>query len=130
MLMSAPHTCHSLSLYPDGISTRFYATLQNRSLNATCPNSSTFNTASATSTYTSFYSLACIPIRTVRLFHTASTVGQLAHCITRTGTSRAVHNSDGFLPYNVCPKINVIITLSLMVKYLNALNKIKLLALE
>jgi len=118
MLMSAPHTCHSLSLYPDYFSTRFYATLQNRSLNATCPNASTSNTVSATS------SLVCSPITTVPLFHTAGTVGQLAHCITRTGTSRAVHIGEGFLANNIRPKINAIITLPLMVKFLNVLNKI------
>jgi hypothetical protein len=62
---------------------------------------------------------------TVRLFHTAGTVGQLAHCTTRTGTSRAVHIGEGFLPNNIPPKINAIITVSLTVKFLNVLNNIK-----
>ena len=98
MLLSAQHTCHSLSLYPDDISTRLYATLQNWSFNATCPNSTP---VSATFTNTSFYGLISIPITTVRLFHTTGTVGQLAHCITRTGKSRAAHVSEGILPNNI-----------------------------
>jgi hypothetical protein len=101
MLLSAPHTCNSVSLYPDVISTRLYATLQNWSLNTTCPNSTP---VSATFTNTSFYGLICIHIRTVRLFQTTGTVGQLAHCITRTGTSRAAHVSEGILPNNIRPK--------------------------
>ena len=118
MLLSAPHTCHSLSLYPDDISTRLYATLQNRSLNVTCPNSTP---VSATLKNTSFYSLICIPIRAVRLLHTTGTAGQIVHCITRKGTSRAAHVSEGILSNNIRPKINPIIILSLMVKFLNVL---------